>query len=362
MKSILKLIISLFITIITVTFFISCKKSNNEINHTIIIDSFFNSETGRLNAGNFNNSVKLTIKTGKYNYVGHFRIVYEEEEIFNSVDYDYFVPKGTTVYSKLLDATYTQNQLNLKFEVLDNNPDFAGEYNYNKFYNNSARMVYAPIQEKKPLTYSIYRMDDYSLDFNINIKKGLTYMLFFRNITSNVSVVESKKEYFVVSEFNNTAIDSSDRKFGYMLFNSKKDSLIDAKDIEIHYQDLIVDVYLGNMDNTSFEFDFSSSADNIFINFINLEETQNFNVKYTCIETEMSHIENGKNISQKNVYEYKAELSYYLRCVFSNEVQYYISDPEKGIINSYCIIDNISHTKKEKLGKYSVFTYHFVIS
>ena len=357
MKSKFKLFFSIILIIFSFVIVSSCKKNNiTEINE--ILSDYFNSGSG-ITHYYYDSRTKFAIKTGKYNYAGHFRMTCNGEEVFNSADSNYFISKNTTIFSKKLAKN---EDIYIAFEVLDNNPDFAGEYNYNKFYNNSARMVYAPIQEKKPLTYSIYRMDDYSLDFNINIKKGLTYMLFFRNITSNVSVVESKKEYFVVSEFNNTAIDSSDRKFGYMLFNSKKDSLIDAKDIEIHYQDLIVDVYLGNMDNTSFEFDFSSSADNIFINFINLEETQNFNVKYTCIATEMSHIENGKNISQKNVYEYKAELSYYLRCVFSNEVQYYISDPEKGIINSYCIVDNISHTKKEKLGKYSVFTYHFVIS
>ena len=363
MKNIIKLIItSIFIMIAAITIS-SCNNKKYDVNNTITLDSFFHSETGRLNAGTFNHSVKLTIKTGGYNYAGHFRIVYEEEEIFNSSEYDYFIPKGTTIYSKVLDAIYTYNYLNLKFELLDNNL----KIDVNNSELEERGHIALNISQSEKVNYT----DEYlSTKYKINsyeqtISKGYTYVLFDNdNVDDRDSIkyIQSQSHSFIFNEVKSYIEDCQGNGYGYFKIYGKNQFTLNSDDVIIHNANKCYNVYLSEINGDKLEFDVVVYG-YLKVNFINVDTKKHwYRINYNYESLDREHIDNSKVIPEGEVVtsqtynEYKPVFS-----AHSNDNTMYFWYNETQYKCKYDL-DTMYTLEFPSENYYCKRTYHFEIS
>lgn len=302
MKNKIKLIISfLFVMIISITF-ASCEKYDYPIDYNLC--EFFGSSNGTRSSQNSHHSAKLTIKTGKYNYAGHFRITYDGEEIFNSKDYNYFVPKGTTIYSKILKAVHEDKYFH--FELLDHNALMTFRY------KQPSGLCYVPVTKNNYRLYSTNSyietdVCDYKMYFDGNsnmIKKGLTYVLF-----------TTDDEYYL-PQFGPLHIESTDDRIKYELVSSQcKDyagnnyGYMNVKSTVNNYKilddDVVItpagehyDIFLGE---GSYTFEFTTNANYVEFTFANLNnDSKKYKISYEFSYKTISQLKNGEVLSESS--------------------------------------------------------------
>lgn len=293
-------IISLLTIVILMLFSVtlsSCEKYDYPIDYNLY--EFFDLNAGTRSSHNYNHSVKLTIKTGKYNYVGHFRITYDGEEIFDSKDYNYFVPKGTTIYSKILKAVHEDKFF--YFEVLDNNLKID--------VNNSE------LEERGHIALNIQSdntnyVDEYlSTKYKINsyeqtISKGYTYVLFDNNNIDDrdsIKYIQSQSQSFIFNDANSYLTDSQGNGYGYFEIYGKKQFTLDSDDIIIHNAKKCYNVYLSEIKDSKVEFDVVVYG-YLKVNIINIDtKKQWYTIKYSCESLDKEHIVNSKVIPDGDV-------------------------------------------------------------
>lgn len=293
-------IISLLTIVILMLFSVtlsSCEKYDYPIDYNLY--EFFDLNAGTRSSHNYNHSVKLTIKTGKYNYVGHFRITYDGEEIFDSKDYNYFVPKGTTIYSKILKAVHEDKFF--YFEVLDNNLKID--------VNNSE------LEERGHIALNIQSdntnyVDEYlSTKYKINpyeqtISKGYTYVLFDNNNIDDrdsIKYIQSQSHSFIFNEVKSYIEDCQGNGYGYFKIYGKNQFTLNSDDVIIHNANKCYNVYLSEINGDKLEFDVVVYG-YLKVNFINVDTKKHwYRINYNYESLDREHIDNSKIIPEGDV-------------------------------------------------------------
>ena len=302
-KKIMYLVIMLLI-LITSFGFSSCKydTSNNLYLNSII-------DRGHGLILNDGVSVKLKIKTGKYNYSGDFRLTIDGEEIFNSADYDYYVPKNKTLYSKIFPAK--DESQTVFFELLDNNAELDAKYN-KKFLN--GHRCYVEVNNSSLFSYKTNSYErsniyDYKLNFNHltnNVQKGLTYMFFthkgFLNTISSEPVYFETRDENLEFEISCEHKDANKTNFGYMIIKSKKnDYRISNSDINFVPYSEHFDIFIGDDGNTEATIEFKTLSGYVELCFVNKEtEDCTYNIEYQYESHYIAQLKNGKMISESS--------------------------------------------------------------
>lgn len=297
--------LTIFILIFTLFIVSSCYKY--DIYDTATLDEII--ERGSYSIGNIDYTVKQKIKTGKYNYSGDFRLTIDGEEIFNSADYDYFVPKNKTIFQKGFNKT--EHGQSIRFELLDNNAELYAKYNQ-KFLNGHSCYVEvnnSSLFSYKTNSYERSNICDYKLSFNHltnNVQKGLTYMFFthegFLNSLKCEPVYFESRNENLDFEISCEHKDANKTNFGYMIIKSKKnDYRISNSDINFVPYSEHFDIFIGDDGNTEATIEFKTLSGYVELCFVNKEtEDCTYNIEYQYESHYIAQLKNGKMISESS--------------------------------------------------------------
>ena len=292
-------IISLLTIVILMLFSVtlsSCEKYDYPIDRNL--SEIFESTSGKFSTY-YSKKTKLTIKTGKYNYAVHFRLTYDGEEILNSKDYNYLVPKGLTIFSKIIEPCSDKK---ISFELLNNNL---------KIDVNNSELEERPhialnISQSEKVNYT----DEYlSTKYKINsyeqtISKGYTYVLFDNNNIDDrdsIKYIQSQSQSFIFNDANSYLTDSQGNGYGYFEIYGKRQFTLDSDDIIIHNAKKCYNVYLSEIKDSKVEFDVVVYG-YLKVNIINIDtKKQWYTIKYSCESLDKEHIVNSKVIPDGDV-------------------------------------------------------------
>ena len=287
--------LTIFILIFTLFIVSSCYKY--DVYDTVTLDEII--ERGSYSIGNINYTVKQKIKTGKYNYSGDFRLTVDGEEIFNSSDYDYFVPKNKTIFQKGFKKI--EHGQSIRFELLDNN------LKINITNSELYEITHIALNIQSDNTNYV---DEYlSTKYNVNsyeqtISKGYTYVLFDNNNIDDrdsIKYIQSQSQSFIFNDVNSYLTDSQGNGYGYFKIYGKKKFTLDSDDIIIHNAKKCYNVYLSEIKDSKVEFDIVVYG-YLKVNFINVDTKKHwYTIKYSCESLDKEHIANSKVIPDGDV-------------------------------------------------------------
>lgn len=299
MKNKFKFIFLMIFIVLTFVTISSCKNNDYQIDRNL---SEIFKPTGGTFSTYYSKKTKLTIKTGKSNYAGHFRLTYDGEEILNSKDYNYLVPKGLTIFSKIIDPYSNKT---ISFEILDYSAELT--FRYRQSFNG---YCYVPVTKDtyyKYFTNSYIKtnMCDFKMHFNgSNVKKGLTYVLFTTDCDDYylpqdgplyIKSYNNNLNYEIVSSQCKDRLGNS---YGYMIVDSKINNyeLLDNSAVFSageHY-----DIFLGE---ESYSFEFTTNANYLELVFVNLNnDTQKYKISYDYTYNTISQLKNGILVSESS--------------------------------------------------------------
>lgn len=301
MKNKFKFIFLMIFIVLTFVTISSCK-NNEKYEIDEILSDYFNSGSGTTTHYYYNSRAKFSIKTDKYNYAGHFRIICNNEEVFNSADYNYLVPKKTTIFSRKLAKN---EDIYISFEILDYSAELT--FRYRQSFNG---YCYVPVTKDtyyKYFTNSYIKanMCDFKMHFNgSNVKKGLTYVLFTTDCDDYylpqdgplyIKSYNNNLNYEIVSSQCKDRLGNS---YGYMIVDSKINNyeLLDNSAVFSageHY-----DIFLGE---ESYSFEFTTNANYLELVFVNLNnDTQKYKISYDYTYNTISQLKNGILVSESS--------------------------------------------------------------
>lgn len=305
MKNKFKFIFLMIFIVLTFVTISSCKNNDYQIDRNL---SEIFKPTGGTFSTYYSKKTKLTIKTGKSNYAGHFRLTYDGEEILNSKDYNYLVPKGLTIFSKIIDPYSNKT---ISFEILDRNSFMDIKYNKEENHKCYAKINKESIKKLIPATYKRTATCDFNLNFNDlsnHVNKGLTYMLFthdeFALAAFGPGYVESYNDNLLF-EISCQKKDYNKKTYGYMIIKSKIDNYNLLKsDFKIKSNGEHFDIFIRDDSSFMNEFSITTLSRYVELCFINIEEIDKriiVNYSYSCHD--IDQLKYGKFIKGSNVDE-----------------------------------------------------------
>lgn len=245
-------------------------------------------------------NINLSITTGDYNFVGDFRIMLDDEVVFNSSDYNYLVPKKTKIFSrklkKLGDYEGVSSQ-SVGIEILDNSAKVI-------CVEKRAIDIAERVKDVEPFTYEEAKVTEDHIEFNESaneIGKGNNILLFKREGNIGRAYVESNLSDVFVSKIENVFTDVNNTKFGYMIITSKEKRELNNNDLVFKSFGQVIRIYLDsksertNDEEFDLTFDLISTKEWVVFVLVNIGKNKcRYDFSYSYDYRYRKHLENGK--------------------------------------------------------------------
>ncbi len=337
-----KFIVIMIILIISIFSLISCK--NYSLIYNLELEELI--DAGKTSAANQSDKTKLTISTGNYNFSGDFRIMLDDEEIFNSEDYDYFVPKKTKIFSRVLPKLEYKSS-SISIELLSKSAHLESNVNHNNYMGDTVTST--NYNTFKKMSYYVSNGADYYMFFvNNKVNKGNNYVLFKTDDYEDSSQFHGEHPSFYESLNDDIAFedvyphnyhhkDYSGNNYHYLIVNSRNNNYrLRNTDIFVHSRIKHIDVFLGISDGKEMDIRFKSMCEIFEIRFINTDDDiWKYYVKDYINYKSKKTMKNGKILVEDSDYKYYLEKNYnfFINAAYPNN-HWSTDDSPYGVVSN----------------------------